>query len=112
MWASVTFGAIAIAGLVFMVRFLVAMLHERVQLSRHTTLEPKLKFRDFSSVFVSGNAEEEDSDGYIESLERKIYEEDSSDLITLAVFPDLGGTGWRPRTSKRVGIYEQRRFFN
>lgn len=116
MWVSITFAAIAFAGIVFMIGFLLAMLREKVRSSWQTPPEPKLriKFRDFSNSCVGGSyaEEEQNSDDYVESLEGRIHDKDSSGLITLAIFRDLGGIGWRPRRFKRIGISQQRRFFN
>lgn len=114
MWVPITFAAIAFAGIVFMIGFLLAMLRENVRSNWHTPPKPRLRIkpRNFSSGFVNGAHAEENSDDYVESLESEIHDKDSSGLITFAIFPDLGDIGWRPGRFKRVGISQQRRFFN
>jgi hypothetical protein len=106
MWTAITFAAIALTGIGFMVRFLVALLREGVlSLSRWDVAarrEPEKSEHLVAVRSIYGDkstarvVESHLHGGYSEILEKEIYaKECASGLIALDACHFSGGVGWR-----------------
>jgi hypothetical protein len=116
MWASVTFAAISLGGVAFMLRFLLALRRESRESTCEATISVRPRLHSESSEPLgqppsgehAGNFEDDDS--YAELLESDTHAKQSSGLITLTIRPKIGSMDWRPKSPGRIGTPPHRRF--
>ncbi len=121
MWAAAMVAAIALTGVAFMLRFLMALLLEsapsvcywvipvRREIERETETE-KERNHGFPSIYVdqdSRSAESGSGDYYLELENENRAKEYASDLIVLDVRPVSDGLGWRSIRSRGRNAFHQ-----
>jgi hypothetical protein len=107
MWAAAMFAAIALAGVVFMVWFLLGLIRDRAPSNTYWLVplllnpgEERLRKGNFG-----GETERKRREDYVELSENEGYaRERASSTIALDIRPASGGLGWGSIQPKRVAF--------
>lgn len=115
MWVSITFAAIALVGAGFMTRFLAAVWRDYARESasrvvlRRCESAPKISLALNEEYYGRDRALElEDGDCVVEVSESEIHAKNSSGLITIAILPRAGTSGWRAKSQLKLPDHHRR----
>jgi len=123
MWAACLVAAIALSAVAFMLRFLVALLHEgapsvcywvapvRREIERDIKTEKERSLGFTVCIYVDEDfpSTENDHGDYVELENENSAKEYSSGLIALDVRPVSNGSGWRSIRSRNRSAFHQHR---